>query len=165
MVTDEEKRASRFQQGLQLDLQAFLMSQQMKTYSEVLTVAREVERVLQRKQENQAMKRPFVPMGRGGPFRAAKIQRQPFRPAPYQTAQSSNFCNFCLKPGHTRPNCRRANGLCLWCGSRDHAVGTCPHNRIGTANQTLPALPGPSGQRVLPRPIGQRDQGLSLIHI
>ena len=84
MVTDEEKRASRFQQGLQMDIQVFLMPQQLKTYSEVLTIAREVERGLEKKKvnlmRNQAMKRPFSPMGRGGPFRAAKVQtmRQPF---------------------------------------------------------------------------------------
>ena len=160
MVADEEDRASRFQQGLQLDLQVSLLPQQLKTYSEVLTIAREVERVLQRKQENQAMKRPFVPMGRGVPFRAAKIQRQPFRPAPYQSAQSLTVCSYCEKPGHTRQNCRRANGLCLICGSRGHAVETCPHHRrFGMANQPLPGLPGPSGHRVLPGPIGQRDQG------
>ena len=160
MIADEEDRASRFLQGLKLDLQAFLTVQQMKTYSEVLTAAREVERVLQRKQESQAMKRPFVPMGRGVPFRAAKIQRQPFRPAPYQTAQPITVCSYCEKPGHSRQNCRRANGLCLICGSRGHAVETCPHNRrFGVANQTLPGLPGPSGQRVVPGPQGQGSQG------
>ena len=143
-----------------MDIQVFLMPQQLKTYSEVLTIAREVERGLQKKQENQAMKRPFVPVGRGGPFRAAKVQmRQPFRPAPYQTAQPFAFCNYCQKPGHTRPNCRRANGLCLVCGSRDHSIEACPHRRLGIANQTLPVLPGPSGQRVLPGPFGQRNQG------
>jgi len=158
MVTDEEKRASRFQQGLQMDIQVFLMPQQLKTYSEVLTIAREVERGLEKKKlnliRNQAMKRPFPQMGRGGPFRAAKapIMRRPFRPAPFQMAQPQMaqpgpICHFCLKPGHSQQNCRRANGLCLVCGSRDHTIEVCPHKRMGIANQTLPALPGPIGQR------------------
>jgi len=164
MVTDEEKRASRFQQGLQMDIQMFLMPHHLKTYAEVLTIAREVERGFEKKQgdqmRNQAMKRPFVPMGRGGPYRAAKVlARPPFRPAPYQMAQSGPICNYCQKPGHTQQNCRRANGLCLVCGSRDHSVEACPHRRMGIANQTMPALPGPSGQRVLPGPLGQRNQG------
>jgi len=58
MVTDEEKRASRFQQGLQMDIQVFLTSQQLKTYSEVLTIAREVERGLEKKKANQMRTRP-----------------------------------------------------------------------------------------------------------
>ena len=93
MVTDEEKRASRFQQGLQVDLQVLLMPQRLKTYSEVLTIARDVERGLEKKQEdqmkNQAMKRPFVPVGRGGPSRATKVQaRQPFRACLLYTSPS-----------------------------------------------------------------------------
>ena len=141
----------------------YLMPQELKTYANVLSVARKVERGFEKTQgdqmRQQVMKRPFVPMGRGVPFRVAKMQRQPYRPAPYQSAQPLPVCSFCGKLGHIRPNCRRANGLCLWCGSRDHAVETCPHRRIGTTNQTLPALPGPSGQRVVPGPLGQRSQG------
>ena len=53
MVTDEEKRASRFQQGLKMDVQMFLIPQQLKTYSQVLSIAREVERGLEKKSENQ----------------------------------------------------------------------------------------------------------------
>ena len=53
MVADEEKRASRFQQGLKMDVQMFLIPQQLKTYSQVLSIAREVERGLEKKSENQ----------------------------------------------------------------------------------------------------------------
>jgi len=49
--------------------------------------------------------------------------------------------------------------LCLVCGARDHAVETCPHRRMGFANQTLPAPQEQNGQRVLPGPVGQRNQG------
>ena len=107
------------------------------------------------------MKRPFPPMGRGGPYRAAKVQamRQPFRPAPYQMTQPGPICNFCQKLGHSQQNCRRANGLCLVCGSRDHSIEACPHRRMGIAGQVLPALQGPNGQRSLPGPLGQRNQG------
>ena len=52
MVSDEEKRASRFQQGLKMDVQMFLIPQQLKTYSQVLSIAREVERGLEKKSEN-----------------------------------------------------------------------------------------------------------------
>jgi len=53
-----------------------LIPQQLKTYSQVLTIAREVERGLEKKNlnqmRNQAMKRPFQQLGRGGPVRATK---------------------------------------------------------------------------------------------
>ena len=39
MVAEEENRASRFQQGLKMDIQMLLISQQLKTYSQVLTIA------------------------------------------------------------------------------------------------------------------------------
>ena len=51
MVTDKEKRASRFQQGLKMDVQMFLIPQQLKTYSQVLSIAHEVERGLEKKSE------------------------------------------------------------------------------------------------------------------
>ena len=90
MIADEEKRAARFQQGLQMDIQVLLIPQQLKTYSQVLTVAREVERGLEKKnldqRRKQAMKRPFQQLGGGGPVRAAKAPmfRRPFRPASLQ---------------------------------------------------------------------------------
>ena len=53
MVSDEEKRASRFQQGLKIDIQLFLIPQQFKTYSQVLSIAHEVERGLKKKSRSQ----------------------------------------------------------------------------------------------------------------
>ena len=49
MVSDEEKRASRFQQRLKMDIQIYLIPQQLKTYSQVLSIACEVERGLRRR--------------------------------------------------------------------------------------------------------------------
>ena len=45
MVATEDNIASRFQQSLRFDIQRQLASHQMKTYSEVLTAARRVERI------------------------------------------------------------------------------------------------------------------------
>ena len=65
MVTDEEKRASKFQQGLKIDIQIFL--KQLKAYSQVLSIAREVERGLEKKSRSQkqieSAKRTFQQMG------------------------------------------------------------------------------------------------------
>ena len=46
-----------------MDVQMYLIPQQLKTYSQVLSIAREVERGLEKKSENQvqnkSVKRPF----------------------------------------------------------------------------------------------------------
>ena len=88
MVSDEEKRASRFQQGLKIDIQIFLIPQQLKTYSQVLYIAREVERGLEKKykhqMQNKPVKRPFQLMNQEDPTRPSNgpIVRRPFRPPP-----------------------------------------------------------------------------------
>jgi len=58
MVSDEEKRASRFQQGLKMDIQIFLIPQHLKTYSQVLSIARKVERGLEKKDKHQMQNKP-----------------------------------------------------------------------------------------------------------
>ena len=62
MVADEEKRASRFKQGLRVDIQMLLIPHQLKTYSQVLSIARDVEQVLEKKRvdlQHKPMKRQF----------------------------------------------------------------------------------------------------------
>jgi len=49
MVEDEEKRDSTFQWELKMDIKMLLIPQQLKTYSQVLIIAREVERRLDKK--------------------------------------------------------------------------------------------------------------------
>ena len=46
MVENEEDRANRFQHGLRWEIQKLLTSQQLETYSQVLTVASRVEMVM-----------------------------------------------------------------------------------------------------------------------
>ena len=51
MVINEDKQANRFQQGLAIDIQMFLIPQLLKTYSQVLTIACELERDLEGRAE------------------------------------------------------------------------------------------------------------------
>ena len=63
MVTDEEKRAERFQQGLRMEIQMSLIPQQLKTYSQVLTIACDIEKGLEKERSqvmNKTMKKPFL---------------------------------------------------------------------------------------------------------
>ena len=48
VVATEEDRAERFQCGLRFDIQMLLAPHQLKTYSEVLTAARRVERIFEK---------------------------------------------------------------------------------------------------------------------
>jgi len=145
MVTDEEKRASRFQQGLQMDIQMFLMPQQLKTYSEVLTIAREVERGLEKKRltqmRDQAKKRPFELMDEEYADRAT---HGPMMKRPFQPPLSQIVCNFCHRPGHYKRDCRVANGLCLACGAESHTLRSCPYRKFGHVAPIRPALPAPA---------------------
>ena len=39
-------------------------------------------------------------------------------------------CRYCHKTGHTIDDYRLAHNLCLVCGSSEHHVSQCPHNRL-----------------------------------
>ena len=62
MVADEENRVSRFQQGLEMKIQMFLIPQ-LKSYSQVLIIAHEVECGLEKKRQDKmhkkSVERPF----------------------------------------------------------------------------------------------------------
>ena len=68
MVAEEEDWANRFQQGLRLDIQKFLVTQPLRTYSQVLSAARNLEQV---EEENKSrvqarpLKRPFDQLIKG----------------------------------------------------------------------------------------------------
>jgi len=57
MVANEENRASRFQQGLRMQIQMFFIPQQLKTYIQVLIVAREAERGLGKRHQDDMQRK------------------------------------------------------------------------------------------------------------
>lgn len=129
LVADEADRARRFLRGLNFSLQDHLAALPLSTYADVLTAARKQEQVQKRKKAAQRASAP-TPKPSGGPIR---------RPAPAPTARAQPYppagdkkdipCSYCHRPGHLRKDCRRANGLCLACGSKDHTIKDCPQRR------------------------------------
>ena len=53
MVAKEEDRANRFQQGLRLDIQKYLVTQQLGTYSQVLSATRGLEQVMEKENKSR----------------------------------------------------------------------------------------------------------------
>ena len=117
-----------------------LISQQLKTYSQVLTLAREVEQGLERKNKKQKkdelVKRTFQHMNDENSIKSldtlmAKTISQSF--------PSLAVCNFSQKPGHYKRDCWMANRLCLGCGTGDHVIRNCLIRKMETTY--LPILP------------------------
>jgi len=125
MISTEENRARRFQQGLDLELQRYVISFRYKTFAEVLTAAREQEQL-----SGMMARRLKCPMGQisgGAPARligVTPLKRQIAVPSRVKMA----VCRYCHKTGHTIDNCRLAHNLCLGCGSHEHHVSQCPRN-------------------------------------
>jgi len=148
MVTDEEKRANRFQKGLRMDIQMYMMSQELKTYASVLSTARKVERGFEKTQgdqmRQQAMKRPFQLMGEEDTGRATQ---GPMMRRLSQPPLSQIVCNYCHRPGHYKGDCRVAKRLCLACGSGGHMLRDCQYREFGRVASIRPALPAPPLRR------------------
>jgi hypothetical protein len=144
MVEDEVDRAERFQQGLQWDLQVQIASQPLVTYDQVLTAARRVEHVMDRRNkirgQNKSGKRPFQQVGKG----TGNQKGTPQAKRPNQANAVQTVCEFCKKIGHIRRDCRLANGLCLICGAADHQMTNCPKFK---PKEGVPALPAPPARR------------------
>ena len=147
MVADEENRASRFQ-GLRIKIQMFLIPQQLKTYSQALIIAREVERGLGKKRQNEmqrkSVKRPFQLKGGEdsvGPL-DPPLAEQLLQPLPQQMR-----CGYCLKLGHYKRDCRMENKVCLACGCDGHMIMDCSFRWIGSTTPIQPTLLVPSVRR------------------
>ena len=75
------------------------------------------------------------------PFQSTPLQS--IQPIPLQIVRPPprySICNYCHRPDHSRRNCRRANGLCLACGSSNHSLGEYLYKRTGNNTSALSAF-------------------------
>lgn len=80
MVVDKEDRAHRFHQGLRLDLQKYFVTLQFTIYIQVIDVARDVERVMNKEKEISTMglKSQFNQVIGGSTSKTTPTKKRPF---------------------------------------------------------------------------------------
>ena len=143
-----------------MKIQMFLIPKQLKTYSQVLTIAREVEWGLEKnydKMQKRLTKRPSQLMDGEDSVRLINV---PLTKRSFQLSLPQSVCNFCHKPGQYKRDYWMINGLCLACGTRGHLIRDCPFRKIGNIVPIRPTLSAPPVRRN-PRHIGRRAPYLS----
>ena len=145
LVSTDRQRMSRFEGGLNLDLQEKLSTYISSSYQELYDRAINVERktklrkeiydqgkrkvTSQEGQQNKSFnKRQFTGSYQGGNRNREQNQ------APW--------CSKCGKQGHLMKDCRKGTNQCYRCGKSDHLVKDCPtapERRAQGGNNLVPA--------------------------
>ena len=133
-----------------------LKMQQLKTNFQVLIIAREVERGLGKKRQDEIqrklVKKSFQLKGGEdsiGPLDTPLAEKL-LQPLPQQMR-----CGYCLKFRHYKRDCRMANKVCLACESDGHLIRNCSVRWMGSTTPIQPTLPVPPVRRD-PGPIERR---------
>ena len=104
-----------------------LMLQQPKTYSQIFTIAREVEREPQKKNQDKiqmkSVKRPSKLMEDENSDRPMDT---PLAKQPLHARPQNIICRYCLKPRHLQHSHRKTYELCFVCGMGDNLESDCP---------------------------------------
>nr|XP_027075956.1 uncharacterized protein LOC113699808 [Coffea arabica] len=153
LILTEQRRARRFLQGLNVEIQKDLAVAQITTFSDAVEKALRSENARLQVRNFQNRKRgaagssstqgdkgtpPKFGRGAGGgrfasPARGAPSRgSQPGRGQQRSALQGSSAtvtrgpCGFCGKPNHTEDDCWRKQNKCLRCGSAEHRFASCP---------------------------------------
>ncbi|XP_027067870.1 uncharacterized protein [Coffea arabica] len=153
LILTEQRRARRFLQGLNVEIQKDLAVAQITTFSDAVEKALRSENARLQVRNFQNRKRgatgssstqgdkstpPKFGRGAGGgrfasPARGAPSRgSQPGRGQQRSTSQGSSAtvargpCGFCGKPNHTEDDCWRKQNKCLRYGSAEHRLASCP---------------------------------------
>ncbi|XP_027155509.1 uncharacterized protein LOC113758506 [Coffea eugenioides] len=147
------KRARRFLQGLNVEIQKDLAVAQITTFSDAVEKALRSGNARLQVRNFQNKKRGFSGSSstqgnkstppkfgrgtgggrfpgtaRGAPPRGGQTGRGQQRSASQGSSAtvSRGPCGFCGKPNHTEDNCWRKEKKCLRCGSAEHQIASCP---------------------------------------
>nr|XP_027109288.1 uncharacterized protein LOC113729162 [Coffea arabica] len=153
LILTEQRRARRFLQGLNVEIQKDLAVAQITTFSDAVEKALRSENARLQVRNFQNRKRGasgssstqgdkstppkfgrgtgggrFSGMARGTPPRGGQTGRGQQRNASQGSSAtvSRGPCSFCGKPNHTEDDCWRKQNKCLRCGSMEHRLVSCP---------------------------------------
>jgi hypothetical protein len=100
-----------------------MVSHQLSTYSQVLTAARRVEMIVEKrkkknKYQTKSVQKPFNQVAK----RPTRVIEAPPAKRPIQPDVPPPIFTYCNKVKHVKKVYRMANGLCLICGANNHQV-------------------------------------------
>ncbi|XP_071933782.1 uncharacterized protein [Coffea arabica] len=153
LILNEQRRARRFLQGLNVEIQKDLVVAQITTFSDAVEKALRSENARVQVRNFQNRKRGasgssstqgdksnppkfgrgagggrFSGMARGTPPKGGQTGRGQQRSESQGSSAtvSRGPCSFCGKPNHTEDDCWRKQNKCLRCGSTEHRLASCP---------------------------------------
>ncbi|XP_027158240.1 uncharacterized protein LOC113759862 [Coffea eugenioides] len=153
LILTEQRRARRFLQGLNVEIQKDLAVAQITTFNDAVEKALRSENARLQVRNFQNRKRGasgssstqgdkgtpakfgrgagggrFSGTARGAPSRGSQPGRGPQRSGSQGSSAtvSRGPCSFCGKPNHTDDDCWRKQNKCLRCGSAEHRLASCP---------------------------------------
>ncbi|XP_027169505.1 uncharacterized protein LOC113769237 [Coffea eugenioides] len=153
LILTEQRRARRFLQGLNIEIQKDLAVAQITTFSDAVEKALRSENARLQVRNFQNRKRGasgssstqgdkgtpakfgrgagggrFSGTARGAPSRGSQPGLGPQRSSSQGSSAtvSRGPCSFCGKPNHTEDDCWRKQNKCLRCGSAEHRLASCP---------------------------------------
>ncbi|XP_035542104.1 uncharacterized protein LOC118344812 [Juglans regia] len=154
LIPDEEKKARKFEQGLNEKLYVRVVGFQIRNFSELVNKATVFERTLQRSAAMHEQRKRTTPTGYQsgmdqGPWkRRSEGSSSGKRPVP--SNQQPYQCRTCNQVHFGE--CRKGAGLCFRCGKSGHYIRDCPmQNR---SNQTF--IPPPQRNEVSAQGSNQR---------
>ncbi|XP_041026984.1 uncharacterized protein LOC121267189 [Juglans microcarpa x Juglans regia] len=143
LIPDEEKKARKFEQGLNEKIYERIVGCQIWNFSELVNKATVFERSLQRSAALLEQRNRTAPQG----FQSVMDQRLWKKRNDGSSSgqkqmhgnQSNSLCKFCNR-AHTG-ECRRHVGACFRCGKTRHLIRECP--LLLTDNKKTNPHPGP----------------------
>ncbi|XP_035547382.1 uncharacterized protein LOC118348916 [Juglans regia] len=154
LIPDEEKKACKFEQGLNEKLYVHVVGFQIRNFSKLVNKATVFERTLQRSAALHEQRKRTTPTGYQsgmdqGPWKR-RNEGSSSGKRPVQSNQQPYQCRTCNQV-HSG-ECRKGAGLCFRCGKSGHYIRDCPmQNR---SNQTF--IPPPQRNEVSARGSNQR---------
>ncbi|XP_041020475.1 uncharacterized protein LOC121262126 [Juglans microcarpa x Juglans regia] len=154
LIPDEEKKARKFEQGLNEKLYVRVVGFQIRNFSELVDKATVFERTLQRSAAMHEQRKRTTPTGyQSGMDQGPWKKRNEGSSSGKRLVQSNQQPYQCRTCNQVHSGeCRKGAGLCFRCGKTGHYIRDCPMQNRN--NQTF--IPPPQRNEVSARGSNQR---------